>query len=101
MGAIIRKRIENLSLAVAFAEANDHETALRLSPLGRRSGQWRWTTTLTNVFAGVALAESGLPETAVALADEACPPTASASLADFVRSVGLGGARLRFGVVYV
>ncbi|MGQ9656221.1 MAG: hypothetical protein ACUVXD_19390 [Thermodesulfobacteriota bacterium] len=89
-----RERIERWSSAVAFAEAGDSETAVRmvgLSPSGKR-------VPVDDVFTAVTFAEAGLPEMAMEFLGESFSRRARES-EGFLSAVGLKGVRVWYGLV--
>lgn len=94
----LRKSLEKMFMAVSFAEAGEHETAMSLSGI-RKVRTDGWTKAFDSVFAAAAFAEAGCPETALGLLGEAAPRTVKPSLEDFLESVGLCGVKVRYGFV--
>jgi hypothetical protein len=90
-----RERIERVFSAVPFAEANEHETAIRLagvSPSGRRMP-------IDDVFTAT-FAETGCPEMTREFLGKAEAPS-SVPASDFAAIVGLKGVRVWYGVAQV
>ncbi len=91
-----REKIERLFSAVAFAEANDRDSALQMmgvSPSTRR-------VSIDDVLTAVTFAEAGCPELAREfLGEKEAPPRAEP--VDFAAAVGLKGVRIWYGVAQV
>ncbi len=85
-------KIENWFAAVAFAEAGEHETAIRMAggqaPLKKRAGMWE---TLSRYFAAAAFAEENCPEAALEIIG------ASKRRNSFLETVGLKGVKVWYG----
>lgn len=96
-----KKKLENFFAAVAFAEADDDDTALRTAQLSRSSVSAY--KVFEDTYAAAAFAEAGLPEVAsrMATADAAPKRSSKPSLSDFLQDVGLQGAHLHYGVARI
>ena len=85
-------KMENCFAAVAFAEAGEHETAIRMAggqaPIKRRAGIWE---TLSRYFAAAAFAEEDCPDTALEIL------SGSAKRKSFLETVGLKGIKVWYG----
>lgn len=82
-----KEKLEKWFSAVAFAEANEHETAMRIAEIPTQGPAFQegFAFTFKKMFAAAALAEEGLHEAAIAMADKA---------PSFAETVGLKGVRL-------
>ena len=63
----LRKSLENLMNAVTFAEANEHETALKL--LGHKTIRKK-SPSVDDLLTAISFAEAGLPDTAMEFLEE-------------------------------
>jgi len=85
-------KMENWFAAAAFAEAGEHETAIKMvgghTPVKKRAGIWE---TVTNYFAAAAFAEENCPETALEII------SGSAKRNSFLETVGLKGVKVWYG----
>ena len=85
-------KMENWFAAVAFAEAGEHETAIKMvggqAPVKKRAGIWE---TLSKYFAAAAFAEENCPETALEIL------SGSAKRSSFLETVGLKGIKVWYG----
>jgi len=85
-------KMENWFAAVAFAEAGEHETAIKMTeghaPVKKRAGIWE---TLSGYFAAAAFAEENCPETALEII------SGSAKRNSFLETVGLKGVKVWYG----
>jgi hypothetical protein len=93
----IMEKIGTWFSAIAFAEAGEHDTALRMvgitpTPSTQSVGVLE---TLRTSFAAAAFAEADCPDMAREILD---PKTAARSFAEVI---GLKGVRVRYGVVRV
>jgi len=79
--------------AITFAEAGEWETARNMAPSGIRS---RAINKFQKIFMAAAFAEEGLHAEAIILAES--PNLQAPSGDDFLRSLGLGGIRMTYGV---
>jgi len=79
--------------AITFAEAGEWETAKNMAPVGIRS---RAINQFQKIFMAVAFAEEGLHAEAITLTQALNPQASNAD--DFLRSLGLGGIRMTYGV---
>lgn len=79
--------------AITFAEAGEWETAKNMMPASIRS---RAISGFQKIFMAAAFAEEGLHAEAITLAEA---PNLQAPSGDaFLRSLGLGGIRMTYGV---
>jgi len=87
------KRTENLFAAVAFAEANEHDTAVKMvggyAPMKKQIGIWE---TLSKYFTAAAFAEENCPETALQIITDARQRS-------FLETVGLKGVKVWYGSI--
>ena len=85
-------KMENWFAAVAFAEAGEHETAIKMAggqaPVKKRAGIWE---TLSRYFAAAAFAEENCPETALEIIG------GSTKRNSFLETVGLKGVKVWYG----
>ncbi len=83
----LKDTLEKWFSAVAFAEANEHQTAMRIAeiPTEAPAFQGSFAFTFKKIFAAAALAEEGLHEAAIDMADKR---------PSFAETVGLKGVRL-------
>ncbi len=85
------KKMENWFAAVAFAEAGEHDTAIKMAgghaSMKKRVGIWE---TLSNFFAAAAFAEENCPETALQI-------LGGAKRNSFLETVGLKGVKVWYG----
>ena len=79
--------------AITFAEAGEWETAKNMAPVRSRS---RAINQFQKIFMAAAFAEEGLHAEAITLAE--APNLQAPSGNDFIRSLGLGGIRMTYGV---
>ena len=91
----IMERIGTWFSAIAFAEAGEHETALRMVGLtpAKSTQSVSVLETLSTSFAAVAFAEENCPDMAMQILDPA--PRKQT----FAEVVGLKGVRVRYGRV--
>lgn len=94
-------KMENIFAAVAYAEANDHNTARRMAPFPRTLRITSWINSLSDAFAAVAFAEADMPQTAMALLGRVRAPRRAHTLESFTQAVGLQGVRFVYGVAQV
>lgn len=80
--------------AITFAEAGEWDIARQMMPNGRDRHAIGW---LQKIFMAAAFAEEGLHEEALLVMDNPLP-LANASTDAFLRSLGLGGIRMTYGV---
>jgi hypothetical protein len=95
-----RKILEKMFMAMTFAEAGEHETAMAVAgiqPDPVRPG--RWFKAVESTFVAVAFAEAGCPETALDFMAKPGLRPGEQSLYDFLRNVGLQGVQIRYGLV--
>ncbi len=87
------ERMENWFAAVAFAEADEHDTAVKMvgghAQMKKRIGIWE---TLSKYFAAAAFAEENCPETALQILSGAKPNS-------FLEAVGLKGVKVWYGSI--
>jgi hypothetical protein len=81
-------------IAVTFAEAGEWETAKKMIPVPFRS---RAINQFQKIFMAAAFAEEGLHGEAISLAEYPGSPQAP-SADEFLKSLGLGGVRMTYGV---
>lgn len=85
-------KIEDWFAAVAYAEAGEHETAIRMTggqaPVKRRAGLWE---TLNRYFAAAAFAEENCHGPALEII------SGSAKRKSFLETVGLKGIKVWYG----
>jgi hypothetical protein len=83
---------EDWFAAVAFAEAGEHDTAVRMAggqaPAQRRAGIWE---TLSSYFAAAAFAEENCPGPALEFLDGGSKKNS------FLETLGLQGVKVRYG----
>ena len=79
--------------AITFAEAGEWETAKKMMPVTIRS---RAINRFEKIFMAAAFAEEGLHAEAITLAERSSLQAPSGD--DFLRSLGLGGIRMTYGV---
>jgi len=89
-----RERLERWSSAVAFAEAGDRDTAVRMLGLAPFGGR----VPIEDVFTAVTFAEAGLPEVAMEFLGKRPSPRGAES-EGFLSAVGLKGVRVWYGLV--
>ncbi len=84
--------MENWFAAVAFAEAGEHETAIRMAggQATVKKRAWIWET-LSRYFTAAAFAEENCPETALDILG------GSTKRNSFLETVGLQGVRVWYG----
>jgi hypothetical protein len=92
--------LEKVFMAVSFAEAGEHETAMSLAGI-RPSRPGRLLKALENIYAAAAFAEEGCPETALGFLGKGAPGPGKQSLESFLQNVGLYGVQVRYGFVTV
>ena len=85
-------KMENWVAAAAFAEAGEHDTAIKMvgghAPVKKRVAVWE---TFSKYFAAAAFAEENCPETALEILG------GGAKRNSFLETVGLQGARVWYG----
>ena len=96
-----KDRLEQISTAAAFAEADDHDTARRIMPFEKPFGVKGWLSRLSDVFSAAAFAEAGDVETAGAIMGHAPVRERDRNFDSFLRAAGLEGARFAYGVAHV
>ena len=79
--------------AITFAEAGEWETAKNMAPISIRS---RAINKFQKIFMAAAFAEEGLHAEAIRLAEY--PSLQAPNADDFLKSLGLGGVRMTYGV---
>lgn len=89
-----REALERWSSAVAFAEAGDSETAVRMLGLA----PFRKRVPVEDVFTAVTFAEAGLPEVAMKFLGKR-PSIQARESEGFLSAVGLKGVRVWYGLV--
>jgi hypothetical protein len=98
-----RKAFENTFAAVAFAEAGEHETAMRM--LGIKPAYEKVRQLLNafeRSFAAIGLAESGLHDEAYKLVNpKPVRARRQETLDCFLETVGLGNVRVCYGLAMV
>ena len=92
--------LEKMSMAVPFAEAAEYDTAMAMAGI-RKVRKSHWRRAFEKVFTAAAFAEAGCPETARDILGVTETRPVRPSLEDFLQSVGLYGAKVRFGLVTV
>ena len=101
-----QKTFENTFAAVAFAEAGEHETAMKMLGIKPVYEKVRQVfNVIERSFAAVGFAEAGLQEDALKMAN---PNAVTAkrkrpkeTLDNFLEDVGLGNVRVRYGLATV
>lgn len=87
-------KMEDWFAAAAFAEAGEHETAIRMAggrlPAKRRAGIWE---TLSRYFAAAALAEENCPGPALEILG------GGSKRNSFLETAGLQGIRVWYGTI--
>lgn len=93
-----RQKLEKIFAAVAFAEADDHRTALNI--IGAKPAP---ELSFDRLMAAVTFAEADCPDMAREFlgVKPQQKSLAAVSLDEFMASVGLGGVRACYGVVRV
>lgn len=95
-----KEKLESIFMAVAFAEAGEHETAASMAGIEiNQNPGVNWIETLQNSFAAAAFAEADCPETALEFMGHTDGKHRRAPLEIFLETVGLQGVRVRYGVV--
>ncbi|MEJ2716633.1 MAG: hypothetical protein P8182_05770 [Deltaproteobacteria bacterium] len=90
-----KEKLADWFAAAAFAEAGEHETALRLAGLESRASKRSASVmqTLNDSFAAAAFAEADCQETAIEIL------ASGKKEQGFLDKVGLRGVRVRYGFV--
>jgi hypothetical protein len=94
------KKIEKAFASVSFAEAGEHQTALRilgLSPRPAKGMGWSWD----KVFASVTFAEADCPELAREFMEKRKVPERVESLDAFLETIGLKGVEVCYGMAHI
>jgi len=95
-----KKTLENIFMAVSFAEAGEHQTAVALAGI---KPNWDWAEKVSkafeNTFAAAAFAEADCPEAALDFIGNNDSRRPQQSLETFLKNVGLQGIQVRYAVV--
>ncbi len=101
-----KEKINKIFMAVTFAEAGEHDTALKLmgEPSARKKEK-NWLSALNNMFTAITFAEADCHDIALeymeqspAAKTEKVSEPQPVKLSDFAAAVGLDGIELRFGL---
>lgn len=99
------KKIENIFAAAAFAEAGEHETALKfadIKPSNKPGKVSKFLKGMDTYFSAVAFAEADCHDVAREyLGKSKSPARSSQPLDDFLETIGLQGVRVSYGVVTI
>jgi len=98
-----RQAFEKTFSAVAFAEAGEHETAMKMVGIKPAYEKVRQVINIIErSFAAVGFAEAGLHEEAIKTANlGARTQKPQETLDSFLETVGLGNVRVRYGLATV
>lgn len=99
MRSIFRK-LESIFAGVAFAEAGDRDTALKIAGLPASRARASFAERLNNTMAAVAFAEANCPEIALEFLTQS-KGRKPARQPGFAEAVGLQGIRIWYGVAEV
>lgn len=99
----ILKKMESMFMAVAYAEAGERETALKLAGLepANLSGVKQFFRYLENCFAAVAFAEENCHQYADPGNYRHPAPGKTICIHTFLRDVGLQNVQVRYGVALI
>ncbi len=98
-----RQNIENTFAAVAFAEASEHETAMKMAGIKPVYEKVRNVINfIERSFAAVGFAEAGLHEEAIKMVNlQPVAATNKETLDSFLKTVGIGNVRVCYGLATV
>ncbi len=101
-----QEKINRVFTAITFAEAGEHDTALKImgEPSARKTNK-NWLGALNNIFTAITFAEADCHDIALNYVDqipafktEKAFESRPVKLQDFAAAVGLDGIELRFGL---
>lgn len=95
-----RDKLERMFMAVTYAEADEHQTAMSLAGIQARRPGRRWAI-FEKTFSAAAFAEADCSDWALDFLGTDDSPKAKPSLEDFLHNVGLCGVKVRYGMVTV